>query len=645
MNIRLTRLVLRTRRTTEEICFSETVTFLYGPVGTGKSTVARLVDYCFGGHLERTPAIQKEFVAVTLGARLGEYECTLERGADDTQAVRVSWARGEDNFGSVNAPLSSGEARLLDAEVYNLSDLLFHLCGVEPIRVLQRSRDPDSPMIRLSFRDIWCYCYLDQTHLDSSLFRLEDPIRGRKSQDAMRFFTGLHSELLSQLQTELYQTLSKQEGAREAVVQIRRFMAKFGLGSELDIAAQIEATAVELESAHERKRRLETDRVASLHPTDPLRERLRELSRTVSDLQEAIGASRSTLTEQEALRAELVTAKVKAGRVEQAGRVLGGVDYSRCPQCGSDIAGRPQTTEGCRLCGTSATDERARPSVELEAVRRELNDRIDQIADSIGRRRQALERSVRQLQIAVTTKSQLDRELQDQLARYDSAFVESVRVVDREIATLEERRRSLVQLQEMPRAISELEEQAGASQGRIDALRSMVEDERGRLRSADENARAIAVKFKSIMLAVGFPGVSESDEVVLDPRNWKPVVVHTEQQWGFWDTGSGGKKTLFNVCYALAIHEVAQERGMPVPNILVVDSPTKNISDDENPELVHSLYREIYRFAADRSNGGTQFLLIDSDLAEPEPELATFCHRRLAGEAEAPSLISYYDGP
>lgn len=114
------------------------------------------------------------------------------------------------------------------------------------------------------------------------------------------------------------------------------------------------------------------------------------------------------------------------------------------------------------------------------------------------------------------------------------------------------------------------------------------------------------------------------------------------QEWGFWDTGSGGKKTLFNVCYALALHEAARERDMPVPNVLIIDSPTKNISDDENPELVHSLYHKIYRVAAD---GGTQFLLIDSELVEPEAEVAGFSHRRLAGEREAPSLISYYDGP
>lgn len=84
---------------------------------------------------------------------------------------------------------------------------------------------------------------------------------------------------------------------------------------------------------------------------------------------------------------------------------------------------------------------------------------------------------------------------------------------------------------------------------------------------------------------------------------------------------------------------------MPVPNVLIIDSPTKNISDDEDPELVQSLYREIYRFAGGGDGQGTQFLLIDSRLVEPELTLSSFWQRRMAGEPDAPSLISYYVGP
>jgi uncharacterized coiled-coil DUF342 family protein len=645
VRLRLKELLITTRQTVERVDFSAAVTFLYGPVGTGKSTVARLIDYCFGGELERTPAIQREFIAAQLGLELGNYHCTIERSDVDTQSVRVTWSLGEGESGSINAPLVASAAPLVDGEVYNLSDLLFYLAGITPIKVRQRSRDAESPMVRLSFRDIWWYCYLEQTHLDSTFFRLEDPFRGRKSQDAMRFFTGLHSERLSALETDLYRTVDEQHGKREAVRQIRQFMSRFELGSELEVEVQITKVKEELSSAEARRGQLEADRETLVHPTDPLRERLRVMGKQIAESVVAIRETEHSISEQRALRAELITTKIKANRTEQAGRLLEGVDYARCPECGSNISDRVQTPDNCRLCGSTLSAQESTSGLELEAVRRELNDRIDQIAESIQRREVALNRSVRQLDRLRAEKAGLDQELQQELARYDSAFVESVRALDREIATLIERLKSLAKLQAMPRAIYELEEEAGSLQGQIDRLRSAIDEMRASLRRADENVGQIAERFKEIMVSVGFPGVAKDDEVVLDPRNWRPLVVHGDQEWTFWDAGSGGKKTLFNVCYALAVHEVARERGMPVPTVLIIDSPTKNISEDENPELVRALYREIYRLARPNNGRTTQFLLIDSNLVEPEEKLADFSSRHLAGTPEDLALIPYYDGP
>ncbi|NTV46687.1 MAG: AAA family ATPase, partial [Chlorobiales bacterium] len=217
MKIHLRHLIVHTKKTTERINFSQAVTFLHGPVSTGKSTVARLVDYCLGGTLERTPALQQEFVTAELSLFLGKYNCRIERAENDTQSVRVSWFGPNHEIGSVNAPFDSQTKQIIDAEVYNFSDLIFYLCGIAPIKVRKRNRDPQSPLVRLSIRDIWWYCYLDQTDLDSSFFRLEDAFRGPKSRDAMRFFTGLHSERLSQLEEDLISTIDEQRTKRDTV--------------------------------------------------------------------------------------------------------------------------------------------------------------------------------------------------------------------------------------------------------------------------------------------------------------------------------------------------------------------------------------------------------------------------------------------
>ena len=645
MKIRLTALHVRTRESVEKIEFAKAVTYLHGPIGTGKSTVARLIDYCFGGKLEETPAIQREFVSSTLYAKIGDYVCALERSATDNSSVRVTWDKdGRENY-SLNAPLVASDEPLMDADVYNLSDLLFYFFGIEPIRVPKKSRDPDSDMIRLSFRDIWRYCYLDQAHLDSSFFRLEDPFRGRKSQDAMRFFTGLHSERLSTLQREIYKTSSEQSSSRTAAEQLRAFMKRVIGRSEMEIEEAVGELAKQLQVLREQRDWLEKERVNATHPVDVLRAQLRRSGASIASLQEAVDDSREMLHEQVALRAELFTAKLKATRAEQAGRVLDGVEYADCPQCGSDISDRPPNPDACRLCGTATDGSERSAALDPEVIQRDFNERIDQLSQSINRREQSLGRTLRQLENVSKTKSDLDAQLHDELSRYDSAFVEQLRSVDRDIAMLEERAVSLSRFREVSRSIGQLEETAAAAQGKIKVLRSAIDSEKLRLRSADENIRAIESKFKDIMISVGFPGVQPTDKVVINSSNWKPVVEHSGQSWGFWDTGSGGKKVLFNVCYALAVHEVARERGMPVPNLLIIDSPTKNISDDENLSLVEALYAELYKAADVDKVGSLQLLLIDSDLFEPSDDFPHFRQRRMAGSPGEPGLIAYYKGP
>ncbi|WP_334026393.1 AAA family ATPase [Burkholderia gladioli] len=647
MRTQILQLCVRTRKTVETIPFSPSVTFLHGPIGKGKSTIARLIDYCLGGGIERTPAIQREFVSAELTLVLGIHVCTFERSATDSQGVRVSWERPDGVSESINAPFDAQDAPLIEGtDVCNLSDLIFYLCGVAPIKVRRGSRDPDSPLVRLSFRDLMWYCYLDQTHLDSSFFRLEDTFRGRKSQDAMRFFTGLHSERLNQLDAVLIRKIDEQRGKREAVQQIRTFMTQFGWDSGLNLLGEIDGVKNDLLEAEGLRSDLEAKRLAEIHPTDELRVRLRHLGEQVAEIAEALSESEQSIEEQKALRAELITAKIKADRSQQASQILDGVNYRRCPQCGTDIANRVLIEGHCRLCCSDMQGStETLPSMELEAFRRDLNERIDQIADSIQRRSRENDRSRKELIKQRERKSALDLQLQTELARYDSAFVESIRDIERRIATLKERERSLQRLQKMPIAVDELESQAGALQGDIDNLRSAIAEERTRLKAADDKIAAIAAEFKRILIAVSFPGMYQDDHVEIDPRNWNPIIVHNDVEWGFWDTGSGGKKTAFNVCYALAVHSAARLMGMPVPSILIIDSPTKNISDGENPELVRALYNEIYKLATDREDQPIQFLLIDSHLVLPQGEIADFRQRRMAGEADAPSLISYYDGP
>ena len=73
--------------------------------------------------------------------------------------------------------------------------------------------------------------------------------------------------------------------------------------------------------------------------------------------------------------------------------------------------------------------------------------------------------------------------------------------------------------------------------------------------------------------------------------------------------------------------------------MLIIDSPTKNIAADVNPEIVTALVQYIYRMSVGPLSK-TQFLLIDNDFIPPDPGTGV----DLLVREMKPPLIPYYDG-
>src|SRR5205085_2309187 len=107
------------------------ISYFWGQMGAGKTSIARLADYCLGGDIKLSPAMQSEFVAATLMFSVARGEVTIER-ARDSERVLASWGIGEDAY-RVNLPARRGDGEVLPGTgVEQLSDLLFMLSELTP---------------------------------------------------------------------------------------------------------------------------------------------------------------------------------------------------------------------------------------------------------------------------------------------------------------------------------------------------------------------------------------------------------------------------------------------------------------------------------------------------------------------------------
>lgn len=646
MKIRLRTLKLYCRKSEEIVSFGGNITFIHGTLSLGKSTVARLVDFCLGGTLELTTAVQRELLSVQLTLTIAGREVLIERAKNEGFA-RVSWIEDDGEPVSIQVRTKGDGPVVYGEDVVNLSDLIFRLLGYPIIRVRKRTGDDDSPMVRLSFRDLLKFCYLEQEVLDSSFFRLSQPILAEKSKDALNFFAGYYSERLSTLQAEFDQARSEQRAKTEAAERIREFLAQFGFASDSQIDGEIQNNHVRMADVRATLAAGATAFFSQTHFVDEQRARLRKMSDQLNAENQTLEDLDRRLKDQKELRAELMSMKFKVARADRARSVLAGSSFDNCPQCGQSVDSHRAPAGSCYLCLQVVTP--SEDDINPASIASDLEARLSDIEQALRRHTGSRKRQIERITRLVSDKDRLDREVSDLLGSYETDRAARSRQADRELAEIEERIRFLNRVKAMPGAVADMLAEADKLSETITRLDREIRQEQMRLGKADENFRALADNFLEALVATRVPGVGPKDLVNINRRTLIPEIWPEGDEtaaYSFFTAGSGGKKTLFTICFALALHRTAAQKGLPVPSLLIIDTPLKNITPDINPELVTAFYNYLYT-VAETDLQDHQVVIIDQLLVLPSGDSTLDFADRLMTEDDPdnPPLISYYHGP
>ena len=105
-------------------------------------------------------------------------------------------------------------------------------------------------------------------------------------------------------------------------------------------------------------------------------------------------------------------------------------------------------------------------------------------------------------------------------------------------------------------------------------------------------------------------------------------------------------KALFKTCYALALHRLCAKIGDGrLPSIMIIDTPTKNVSSVENPAVIAAFFRLVYELAAGEL-ADTQFIIIENEFSDVPADLPLEVFRRhmVNGDTENPPLVPYLVG-
>jgi len=649
MKIVLKFLQLRFRKSVETIEF-ERINFFWGKIGAGKSSIARLVDYCFGADINLTPALQLEFVQAVLSLEVEGRRLTIYRERESTNLV-ASWKEGDDALEALIPARKAAGVAVPGTSIEVLSDLIFHLADLPAPRVRKGRSTADPSMVRLSLRDLIRFCYIDQDEIDSDFFRLDlegDWVRRAKSVDAMRFILGYHQDQVAALEAEL-QTLHEQKMAAKAAAEaLTKVLEEAGFANPVEIDARIEALNAQRDRVREAAAAARKNRGdGGGHAVDTLRQKGRALSADLQGLEDMQQAVRQRGEDTERHLNELRMLSVRFSRTKSARTLLAAVDFSECPRCTQTLPTRTDTL--CPVCG-QPEHEQPHEHLSNEVVETDLKSRLGELQETLQSLKLQEKRIARQLERAQVEKALVDQSLDQRLRDYDSAFMSQALEFERQATALEQQVGSLISYRKLPERLTELLSTADSLHGEESELRTRLLREREKAFKDRTNLDDLEKFFLDCLVRSSFPGINETFKVSIDPKSFVPEVFPTDAAdfavTSFANMGSGGMKTIFKACYALALHRLAAKTGAALPSILTMDSAMKNVSERENRELFQAFYSMVYELAAGELKG-TQFILIDKEMFPvPEGVEVTVRSRHMApGSRENLPLVPYYNVP
>lgn len=380
--------------------------------------------------------------------------------------------------------------------------------------------------------------------------------------------------------------------------------------------------------------------------TETLRIACREVALSIDNLEKNIEGLRTKLDSDTRQLNEITSLSHKFDRANSAKSILANVDYKACPRCTQELPER--AIDCCIVCGqpeplVDAPEDFTLAKVDIQSRTSELQE-INSIQEENIKLLQSQRKSL------VSELYRRETELNRALTEYDSAYLSTIILKQKQLGANSQQIVYLSQLLAIARKVDENQISIGVLKVQEKDLRAAIKEAKAS-DNGEEIIQRLQKYFLQCLVDVKFPGLTKESQVDISSKSFIPKVIDSPYLDGiepteatFANVSSGGKMSIFKACFAIAIHRVTIEEGSILPDLLIIDSPMKNISERENEDQFLGFYNMVYALAANEMRT-TQFILIDKELVEPKQEslLSEFTSRHMTPDnPNYPPLIRNY---
>lgn len=589
--LKIKSLVLIGNRKNYTVNFHDGFNLISGHTSTGKTSILEMLDYALGAQSHKSYIeIGNSCTHVELIILIGDEKFKIRRELFNFKAPVVveDWREDKNKYLFYNRYEID-----VPSNPKSLSAFLIEKLGLANITISGQT---------FSFRDLFKYCYIKQTEIDNEDILGEKAwINDFKRKATFEIIYNIYDNALEEYKRTLEERKQETHELALQITGIQDFLKTVDIvnseackGLEKTIRSEIADLSVQLTEIKIGKGNISSEAIA-------LRRQIEEIKAKLADLAEKHRDQEQYIKKLRLLHNQYLSEIEKKELAIQGYLTFNQYEFVLCPNCLRPIT-RSENAEVCCLCGSEKSDDTAETLIlknEIAVLKRKANELLKFI-DAEDRKYDTIIHETHELKSAL---SEAEIELHHLSQGYIDPLMEQIEYINYEIGLKNRRLFELEKNLRMFQEVDRLNEIFKKKEKSIELLKSNIKALAANAVDKQTLIETLSNTLHDILEAFEYPKLSTA---YIDDKRYLPYVRGRKYD----DIGSLAGVTLITMAYYLALLIVGSAERYYHPNLLIIDSPRKNLgtqntNDDEefkDEKIFNATIRCLYNTAESRKD-------------------------------------------
>ncbi|MDU2124022.1 MAG: hypothetical protein E7E64_16055 [Clostridium celatum] len=647
----INKLVLVGQRKNYIVPFHKGLNVIYGDSDTGKSSILNLINYCLGGNkVHMYDELEYGGKYCLLEVLLNEKAYTIKRDIfAPTQFIEVYHSDIE-NMNSV-FPYEYGPSYSKEGPAGYFSDFLLQALEIPLIRVKKAPSKVDSEFVRLSFRDIFKFCYLDQDEVGSKyVLDLQSGSIFVKNKETFKF---IHNILDSQI-TELQNDLSDKERSKRNLQNKYEVITLFLRETQLKPMTMLKDELVEIDShldvINAEISELNTKMTSNTVYNNELREQIQKFKNSIINLNNSQKQIELNIEQNIKLKKEY---DKDINKLQSAVEVKSKLPANMIKEADCPICHKKMNIRDLKSCLGDNSAEYLKEEINaLKRRKQSLANLIDVQVNEIS-----LIESKKELLVEDLNKAEilLDTNTKD----FISPFISQRDGLISQKSSLSEQKSKITYFLKLRNQLDLISDDIEDLQKQIEGLKIKINELKTNSPSASEIVSILGDYLKDFL---DFVKIKNAINIGISAEKFLPIV----RNKNYSELTSGGLRTLTSVGYFISLLINSIEYNTNLPSFLMIDTIGKYLGKTKDKYLSETnkshdakegisdpdKYLNIYKYLIylctnkEKTQEGVNFqiIIVDNEIPlEIEKLVASYTVKRFSTEERKGYDIGFID--